>query len=390
VKWTKPIILLISIFAALLTTAQPTATGASPEESTATMPDREQGGLRGPVKSYTEESTYAGVTYPEGKTYEVHSEYTTGYDVDGHMVDTRSSGSDGSGWVTCYTYDGSGRLLKTTSGKEGEKAAETIFSYNDNGKLVKISRSDAPENPTVFHYDENGRKTKVQVFRAVDYRSGIFEASLSPFQIADNAPNLPGGGTATTIYDERDRATEVQVRGANGELVIRAVRIYDAQGHIVDEKRILENPETMFPAEALAKLLEQTGVSPDQLRQELRAQLTKLMGGQSGWDSVSYSYDTHGRVNHRRRRFFNKEIMDIETIYNQHGDVASEITRSEGVARETGANTPAPGMAPYSEVSYSYKYDDHGNWTEKVISYRSSPDGAFQSSTVIKRTLTYY
>jgi hypothetical protein len=27
-------------------------------------------------------------------------------------------------------------------------------------------------------------------------------------------------------------------------------------------------------------------------------------------------------------------------------------------------------------------------WTEKTVSYRSSSDGAFQSSTVIKRSLT--
>jgi YD repeat-containing protein len=381
--------LLISIFAALLTTAQPTATVPSPEEGTATMSDREQYGLRGPVKSCTEESTHAGVTDTDGKTYpEVHSEYTTEYDIDGHIVGSRSSGSSGAGWVTRYTYDASGRLLKTTSGKPGEKAVETILSYNDDGKLVKITKSDAPENPTVFHYDENGRKTKVQVSRAVDFRSDVAFAG-PPFQTADNAPNLPGGGTATTIYDEHDRATEVQVRDATGELVSRALRMYDARGRVVEEKQILDNLETMIPAEARAKMLEQTGLSPDQLRQELRAQFTKLMGGQSGPHSVSYSYDTHGRVHRTSQRIFNEE-QEIETIYNQHGDVASEITRSTRVPGEAGPSTPAPGMASYPEVSYSYKYDDHENWIEEAISYRSSPDGAFQSSTLIKRTLTYY
>ena len=133
-------------------------------------------------------------------------------------MSTSSSGSDGSAWATRYTYDASGRLLKTTSGKQGEKAAETIYSYNADGKLVKITKSEAPQNPTVFHYDKNGRKTKVQVSRAVvDYRSGVAVAG-SPFQTADNAPNLPGGGTATTVYDEHDRATEVQVRDATGGL----------------------------------------------------------------------------------------------------------------------------------------------------------------------------
>ena len=76
------------------------------------------------------------------------------------------------------------------------------------------------------------------------------------------APNLPGGGTATTIYDEHDRATEVQVRDASGEIVNRAVRTYDAQGHVLEEKQIQDDPVTMFPAEVRAQILEQSGLSP--------------------------------------------------------------------------------------------------------------------------------
>ncbi|MBZ5680747.1 MAG: hypothetical protein LAO24_11655 [Acidobacteriia bacterium] len=353
------------------------------------MSDREKSGLRGPVKSCTEETRYPARTDVEGTTYpEVHWIHATEYDMDGRMVGTRSGGSDDSDWVTRNIYNASGRLLRTTSGKEGEKAAETLFSYDDNGKVVKITRSGAPENPIVFHYDDNGRKTVVQVSRPEDYRPRTASAG-SPFEIADRPPNLPGGGTATTIYDEHDRATEVEVRDDKGEIVSRAVRVYDAQGHIVEEKQILDNLETMFPPEARVKMLEESGLSPDQLRQELHAQLTKLMGGQPEPYSVSYGYDTHGRVNHTCRRIYNHED-EIEAIYDEHGDIASEITRSARMAEETDPSKPAPGPPDYSEVSYSYKYDDHENWVEKTMSYRSSPDGEFQSSTAIKRTLTYY
>ena len=79
VKSTNLVIRVISILAVALTTAQVT----SSEESTASMFDREQRGLRGPVKSCTEESTYPGMTDADGKTYpEVHSEYTTEYGPD--------------------------------------------------------------------------------------------------------------------------------------------------------------------------------------------------------------------------------------------------------------------------------------------------------------------
>ena len=90
------------------------------------------------------------------------------------------------------------------------------------------------------------------------------------------------------------------MRDASGDLVNRALRTYDAQGHVIEEKQVLDNPETMIPSEARAKMLEQSGLSADQLRQELRTQLTKLMAGESGPYSVSYRYDTHGRVNPAR------------------------------------------------------------------------------------------
>jgi hypothetical protein len=279
-------------------------------------------------------------------------------------------------------------VLKIASGIEGQATTDTIYSYDHSGKLQNISDSNRPDDPVTFRYDEHGRKTKIEISRPADYRSVIAEAG-SPFETADRAPNLPGGGSATTIYDEHDRATEVQVRDASGEVVSRAVRTYDAQGHVLEEKQILDHPETIFPAETRAQILEQSGLSPDELQQELRTQLTKLMAGQSGPQSVSYGYDSHGRVSHANRRIFNMQ-EEIETTYNEHGDVVSEITRSTRLAGEPDPRTPSAGLPTYSEVRYSYKYDHHGNWIEQLTSYRSSSDAAFQSSTVIKRILTYY
>jgi hypothetical protein len=79
VKRAKFVILAVSILAVPLQMAQV----RPPEERTATMSDRQQCGLRGPVKSYTEERTHPGITDADGKTYpEVHSEYTTAYGPD--------------------------------------------------------------------------------------------------------------------------------------------------------------------------------------------------------------------------------------------------------------------------------------------------------------------
>ena len=217
------------------------------------MSDREKRGLRGPVKSFTEESTYtfAGLTDAEGKPIpEVHSESTTEYDIGGRILALRDRNSDGSQWVTRYDYDASGRLLKISWGVQGQAGTSTTYSYDHQGRLQTIA-ADGSDNPVTFRYDENGRKTKISISRPADYHPNVAVAG-SPFEAVDRAPNLQGGGSATTIYDEHDRATEVQVRDANGELMNRAVRTYDAQGHILEEKQIWDDPVRMFPPDVSA------------------------------------------------------------------------------------------------------------------------------------------
>ena len=302
---------------------------------------------------------------------------------DGHRTVVRIRNFDGSEWVTRYTYDASGRLLKTTSGKEGEPATEIIYSYDGQGKLLKMTDSRKPDNAVIFHYDEHGRKTKLQVSYPADYRPNVAVGG-SPFQAADAPPNLPGGGSAMTIYDEHDRPIEVQVRDAQGEVVSRAVRTYDAHGRVAEEKQILDNPETIIPAEVRAKILAQSGAS----LKELRDRLTDLMGGQSGPYSTTFSYDPQGRVTQTHRRIFNHE-EEIETTYNEHGDKATEITRGTQIVVK-GPEQHSSGPPPYSEVRYSYQYDSHGNWTGEIASYRTGPSGTFESSTARRRTLTYY
>jgi YD repeat-containing protein len=385
VNWTKFVIVLIFIFTVSLAMAQVTSSMEDPS----TTFGREQHGLRGPVKSCVRESTFPRRTDAEGKSFpEIRSAHRTEYDAAGRTLSTHSENSDGSQWVMRYSYDPSGKLLNIASGIEGQATQNTTYSYDHSGRPQAISDSNKPDGPVTFSYDERGRKTRVAISRPEDYRAGVAEAA-SAFELAVRGPNLPGGGSATTIYGEDDRATEVQVRDVSGEVVSRSMRTYDAQGRVLEEKQILDNPEMMFPAEMRAQMLEQSGLPPDELWQGLRTQLTKLMAGESGPYSISYSYDSHGRLSHVERRIFNMR-QEIETTYNEHGDVASEITRSAQAVGEADPNTPSAGLPEYSEVSYSYKYDDHENWIEQSISYRSSPGAPFQSSTVIKRSLTYY
>jgi YD repeat-containing protein len=382
-KCSEIVILMVSLSAVPQMKAQVN----SPERRTESMSHRDRDGVRGPVRSCTEESTYPGVADSEGRVQQVRTKSVTEYDTEGRVTARRYINPDGSEWTTHDTYDASGRLLKSASGMEGQEVSETVYSYDAQGKLQSIRTGARSESPTTFSYDAHGRKTKVEISRAADYRPN-FSTGGSPFEALDTAPNLPGGGSATTIYDEHDRAIRVEVRDAEGTIVNRAERTYDSQGRILEEKQILDHPEAMIPPEKRAKIVEQSGLSYDQLREELRTKFTELMAGHSGTYTVSFSYDDKGRPAVMRRRIFDRE-EEIETTYNDHGDVSSEITRSKTRAEE-GGSSPLAGMPPYSEVRYSYKYDDRENWIEKTISYRSSPDGTFQASSTVERTLTYY
>lgn len=373
----QPIAILVSL---LLSLPMLLGQSKSSEEGQAAMSDRVQAGLRGPVESTTEARTYADTS---GKLSDDRFEHTTVYDPSGRVQSIRNRNSDGSYWVSRYEYSNSGQLLKTSSGNEAQALLETHYSYDSQRRIEKIISDDKGQPPALFRY-ELGHKTKIQTWAASDYRPNTASGG-SPFDAAEMFPNIPGGGTTTTIYDEHDRPIEVQVRDADDELLSRVSRAYDAQGHVTDEKQLYENLPSMFPPEVRQKLVDESGLSAEQLQQELNAQLTNLMQGHPDVYSVSNQYDSAGRLVHTSRRIFNHE-EDVDTTYNQQGDKESEITRST----RPGSEPAEQGLPSYSEARYSYQYDQHENWTEQKIEYRSSPDAAFQPSSVTKRSLTYY
>ena len=366
----------------LLSLATPLCLARNPVGKTSPASDREQYGLRGPVKTCVEETTYGGGIASDGTPNPELTRWSQKeYDVNGHLVANRDRNPDGSMWMVRNTYDASGKLIKTTSGKDGEPPTVSTYVYDDQQRLTSIISSGARNNPVTFRYDERGRKTKVQVSRAEDYRANV-ATCCSPLEAADMPPNLPGGGTAVTTYDENDRPTEVQVRNAQGEVVNRAVRIYDQQGNIEEEKQILDDPLTIIPAEARASISATSATSAE----ELRAQLVKLLAGHEGATSTSYIYDAQGRIKETRQRFFNHEER-IEITYNEQGDKAVEVTQAPQTGSEQEQNALP---AENSEARYSYQYDEHGNWTEQITSYSSNPGRTFETSSTIRRTLTYF
>jgi YD repeat-containing protein len=356
------------------------------------LSNRETAGLRGQVKTCVEGSV------------------KTEYDPAGRIISRRwSENVDGSETIGTsiepWTYDGSGRLLKATSRDRDGSPAEQVNSYDENGRLLSIT--EASGNRTNFQYDEQGRKIEIRhladkpaeapgavavglevVFADVEGDSGFGPES------AGNASSIK------TTYNDRDQPAETQAYDSDGRLLSRLVRTHDEEGRITDVKTILEDPTSMFPAKAQADMIKESGVSPD----EMRAQLKKVLGS-LGESKKSYTYDSQGRITEAVLNYgvFPGNVSRTYT-YNDHGDVAEErttFTKSSsglpvGVTFQADENgnlipdtppsewPPQPDLPEPSEVHYTYQYDSHSNWTDKTVTHGEG------STFTIQRELSYY
>ena len=118
--------------------------------------------------------------------------------------------------------------------------------------------------------------------------------------------------------------------------------------------------------------------------------------------SKSYRYDAQGHIAKAAIEGMLGTFARTYT-YNEQGDVVEENTILARDTRipvgvsfnvsDTGEIIPPkppsewpsdPGFGASSDVRYSYKYDDQGNWTEKTVTYYQPP------SITNRRELTYY
>ena len=346
------------------------------------MSDRDKARLRGPVKTVLNEQTFSGADAQQFLT-----STTTEYAPDGRILELRIGNSDGSTWVTSYTYHADGRLLKTVSGKAGSPAdSQTTYLYDDARRLIRVESGD--NGKVSYQYDEKGRKSIIESYGS---RSLPPNTAYAPHWEGTDLGFAPyPGGTLTTTYNEQGVATGAELHDADGTLVGHIVRKFDAQGRIIAEEQAADAPQVNLPEEFRSNL------NPEQMKS-----VGTLIAGMQN-SVISYSYDDQGRVTERHRSGGVFGEQATITTYNDHGDKSSE--RETMVMRpdtgpwnltEAGAFVPAgkpnPPLPPSSsETQYAYQYDQYGNWTEQMIVSRSQPDEAFRPGTVIRRKLTYY
>jgi YD repeat-containing protein len=362
-----------------------------PPKKSPVMSAREKAGLRGPVRECTEERTRPAVPgFPEAKFTNA-----TEYDTEGRISKTVAINPDGSKWISANTYDEQGRLVKIISGKADGPVDETIYRYDEKGRLVDYTGQGATGSETTrFEYDEQGRKTRVVTSNVPASPAGPYGGTSMAYSLEglDLYHPVPQGGTVKTVYDESDRPVETQVYTAEGQMMQRLVQSYDAAGQPRETKVVLGDVAAMFPAEVKAQLLNEAGGT-----EELQRQVAQLFGGQGEMFKTSYGYDAQGRLSERRIHVGYSEETVTSYIYDSNGNKIKETSRTSGDPNpprndggvQVAASDTAASARDY-EVTYSYKCDGYGNWTEQTTHSSPHPDGASENSAICRRTITYY
>jgi hypothetical protein len=207
---------------------------------------------------------------------------------------------------------------------------------------------------------------------------------------------VPTGGRVVTTYDHNKNGVDQRVYTTDDQLVSHSICKYDADEQLLEESVVEQNFGLLMLDRMPAEQREL--MTPEQIQM-----MNKGFGALSKEPPrTAYTYDDEGRVTRTLQRSMAFEVLT--TIrYNEQGDRIEEHkkyrdnssfgvgvrisfdSQGEPVAQTEVKERPEGRILPPNEVlKYSYQYDEHGNWTERVA------DVAGQAPRVTRRILTYY
>lgn len=294
--------------------------------------DREQSGLRGPVKEVVDEYS------------------TTVFDTNGNIIQWSGNTMHGR-TVRTYVYDEQNRLIRVT-GSEGDYQDE--FSYD--GPIKKQVRR-IPAHP--------------------DQKNCAYGFSVW-FDAACEGETLSEGGTLETRYNENGQPVEKLVFDDEGSVLFSGSSTYDSDGRLCSE--MLKPVEFPVPKAIREQIpVEQRAVVLAQMKSEFRQMMHS--GGLFGDAERSYLYNERGLLAERVMRMgSNHERLTFG--YNEQGDI-TELRREMSQHLPDGTEQ-APLVMTHER---SYEYDGFDNWIGMVEIVRSG--GETSTSKHIRR-LTYF
>jgi YD repeat-containing protein len=311
----------------------------------------------------------------------------TRYHRDGRTTEIQYHYPGGRESTSSFTYDEAGRLLEMDTRDAAGAISKSIYSYDGSGRPLRVvvRTADGTERTVrSFSYDDQ-HKTKTEYLPSSPGEGGL--DVMYSMEGSDAAVPAPGATSMTTVYDGQGRPVETVFHDSQQRALCWLKLGYDEAGRMTEETLYAESEETL-PAEMLAQL------NPAQL-QSVKA-VFGLGGGRERCKRV-HRYDEEGRrietVEFLGGRSFERRTM----AYNQHGDLSEQgVFRTfkelsiDDQGRIVKGGEPSTNETPASEVHFTYQYDEHGNWIERLVASRSQPDQPFVECSLERRSLTYH
>jgi hypothetical protein len=346
------------------------------------MSDLTRWKVRGPVRILRKE--HAEWDSSQGRWQAPRSVSTVTFRHDGQVSEGEFHNPDGSVARSARVYDDDGRIIEEQFWKDGGPKTKKIYSHDALGRRTAVDDI-APDgtrrNTETCRYDGAGRKTKVTF---LSHNADI--PILYGVEEAEHAYGAPGAVTLTVVYDDRDLAAEASFHDANGGLVRRIVYSRDHEGRLLTEVAHFggESPFPELQPEADNAALDERASRAAALKMAFEGQV---------FSSMSYAYDTKGRLMERTMGFGTLSEERTSFDYDDCDDPITEISssRSRGVGVDDEGVVHTTEEEPREHHSrYDYQYDSHGNWTERIGSYRIGTQLEFQRSSIERRTITYF
>ena len=314
---------------------------------------------------------------------------------DGKVIEREDHNSNGSVSRSKYSYDEAGRLLESTFQLDDGPLGRTIQRYDQLGRLVReivVDGNGSERESAIYSYDNTGRRTKLQVVPKREDSPACATGSCGGGTVygvegAEMAYGAEDVATITTYYDHLERPCEALFQNESGTAILRVFLTRDNAGRLVKE-------ESRCGDQAPFRIAQTLENAPAQERAADAAILAQLFNPDRVMWSTTYRYDDRGRRIECSTSMWALHTDHSIWEYDEHDNAIRTIhddTVSGDLQADESGNLQR--VSPKSfrrEGRLEYKYDSHGNWTERVVSGRYEVNPEFQRSNIERRTIMYY
>jgi hypothetical protein len=299
---------------------------------------------------------------------------------DGRTSESESHNPDGSVSRCSYAYDSVGRMQGVEFRMNDGPTSRNICFYDGLGRLtrvVSVDQDGTERESETYHYSPDGTKTKVYSVPKLGTNAGFAYGIEGTAQ----AYTATGAATIATRHDDRGHPDEVLFYDKDHRLLKHVIFTRDGAGRLIKEEMHLGE---QIPFPELERALDNAA---PRAREAVAAVIANLVS------STTYAHDEEGRL--LERRILMGTLGDQRTTfrYDNHDNPIEETTEDtsrEMQVDEEGTLRPTKENSYTQDTRFEYRYDAQGNWTERVVWSRLSPNPNFERSNVVRREITYY